>query len=292
MSDPTGSPLRISRWIFAGLIAVLVLAAALLNRSRSDDGRFARELLASYEAASAEPPSPLSELERDEASAGGVRVPVLMYHSVAPYYGGMTPMQRRLCVEPEVFESQLRWLRDSGFTVIAMSALVAALRDGAALPAKPVVITFDDGWDNQHRYALPLLEKYGATATFYVTTEYLGHRHFLTWQQVREMAVRGMTIGSHTRTHPFLTRLSAEALRRELDGSRAALDAELGKPTRDFAYPYGNYDRRVTAAVRDAGFLSARTTRSGQVQTREGLLTLKCVEARNSLRDLSDALIR
>ncbi len=281
MPDPTRTSFRISRWICLGLLAAVVAAAFWLNRRHYDEGRFARELLESYEAVPPGPPSPLGELEREAAEAGGVLAPILMYHSVAPRYPGMTPMQRRLTVEPDVFESQLRWLRDNGYTVIPLPALAASLEGGQALPPKPVVITFDDGWDNQFRYALPVLERYGATATFYVTTEYLGHRHFLSWDQVRQMAGRGMNIGSHTRTHPFLTRLGDAALRRELEGSRSALETALDRPAADLAYPYGSYDGRVVAAARAAGYRTGRTTRSGIRQLPGGLLTLRCVEARN-----------
>lgn len=280
-------------WRLAAIAALCLAAAAIFGDCERQDDALAQQLMASYEEAWAGPLSPLADLE--EAFPGGpgaANVPVFMYHSIAPWHAGMSRVQRDLTVEPAVFEEQMRHLKENGFTAVRLEALVDHLLRGTPLPEKPVVLTFDDGWDNQYRFALPILVKYGHQATFFVTTDFLGHGRFLTWPQLKEMESRGMSIGSHTMSHPFLARLSDPRVRREVEGSKTALEKFLGHPVRTFAYPYGSYNNRVASAVRAAGYDAARSVASGRRHSAAGRYGLRCLAAVNSLKTFRDQLAR
>src|SRR3954469_20813162 len=133
--------------------------------------------------------------------ADSLRVPVLVYHSVMPHHPGQTAEQRVLDVDDSVFVAQMRYLVDGGYHVVSFAALVDALEGRDTLPNRAVVITFDDGWENQYRHAFPILRRFGLTATFFVFTTPLGKDDkLMTWEQLRELQAAGMTMGSHPKT--------------------------------------------------------------------------------------------
>ena len=113
-----------------------------------------------------------------------VRIPIFIYHSVRPEYSKETRVQHEYSITPQLFEQQLQYLHDNGFTVISMNELVHDVQNATTSGiAKPVVLTFDDGWENQYVYAFPLLKKYNATATFYIYTNPIGkNKKFLTFR--------------------------------------------------------------------------------------------------------------
>lgn len=195
-------------------------------------------------------------------------VPVLMYHSVAAAPPAAT---RRLSVHPDMFQAQLDLLGEGGFTPVTFSDLTRALRHGGGLPERPVVLTFDDGYADAHREALPRLQAHGWPATVFVTTgwvadaaERAGHPldETLTWSQIRELASAGIEIGAHSHSHPQLDQLPPAALARELRDSRALLEDRLGRSVPAVAYPYGYSSHRVRRAVQAAGYEAAAAVRN------------------------------
>jgi peptidoglycan/xylan/chitin deacetylase (PgdA/CDA1 family) len=188
----------------------------------------------------------------------GRSVPILMYHEITaePTSTG------RLAVSPDTFARQLRFLKAAGYT--ALTAGQFANSAGTALPAKPVVLTFDDGFADFHDNALPLLLQYGLTGTLFVTSgwtggsgEYLSkHRPpgMLTGAQVREIAAAGIEIGAHSLTHPQLDQLSAGSLRQELVGGRQALEDLLGAAVPGLAYPFGYSSKAVRDSAAAIGY--------------------------------------
>jgi peptidoglycan/xylan/chitin deacetylase (PgdA/CDA1 family) len=190
----------------------------------------------------------------------GPVAPVLMYHEIA----SRAATSSRLAVPPGAFAAQLAYLHAAGFTTLTASALAVAVGDGTcALPPRPVVLTFDDGFADFHSEALPLLYEYGFTATVFVTTGWIqdagsrsaGRRpgRMLSWQQILEAAEAGVEIGAHSDRHPELDQLSAADLRRELHDSKALLEDRLGRPVPGLAYPFGYSNIRVRRAARAAG---------------------------------------
>ncbi|GGX95425.1 polysaccharide deacetylase family protein [Streptomyces minutiscleroticus] len=214
-------------------------------------------------------------------------VPVLMYHSVAPAPNDAT---RALSVAPEAFAEQMALLGDRGFTPVTTARLAGHWRDGLPLPPRPVLITFDDGYEGVHRYALPVLAEHGFAATLFVSTGWLRGPHdtgggldtMLDWDQVRELAAAGVEIGGHSHTHPELDRLTDDALRHELALCTEIVAGELGSRPVSFAYPYGYSSRRVRRAVRAAGYGQALAVGNGLARRRQGPYALRRVTVRRT----------
>ncbi len=208
----------------------------------------------------------------------GVNVPILLYHYTPPN-----------------FATQLQYLADHHYTGITLDQLVNALTGGGALPAKPVIITFDDGYSDQMK-AFALLKQYRMPATYYIinggpasnwcigagrTNSTCGDS-YLSWDQVRELDASGLiTIGSHTVDHANLASLPPDKQRMEIFDGKAQLEGQLGHKVHHFCYPYGSYNATTIALVREAGFTTATTTLPGTYQNASNLLTLYRV--RNTL---------
>ncbi len=186
-------------------------------------------------------------------------VPILVYHIVRPSYPTDSRAVTALAHTPEVFDAQMKYLADAGYHVVSFADLERHFADGAPLPKNPIIISFDDGWSDQFTYAFPILKKYHYTATFFVFTNPIGRRGFVSWSDLREMRDAGMTIGSHSKSHPFLTKITDPAvLWSEIDGSKQTLEKNLGVTVNEFAYPFGQYNTDIVALVKKAGYASAR----------------------------------
>lgn len=196
-------------------------------------------------------------------------MPILMYHRVDALSPSLPSLTRALTVDPRDFSAQMRWLVTHGFHTITQRQLYGALVEGRRLPAKPVMITFDDGYRDVFGKASTTLKRLGLHATAYVITHRISgpDASFLTWGLLTGLERRGVEIGSHTVHHVELPRLpSAQALR-ELTGSRRLLERKLGHPVQWLAYPAGKVDARIVGLVRRAGYVLAVTTRPGATQS-------------------------
>jgi peptidoglycan/xylan/chitin deacetylase (PgdA/CDA1 family) len=194
-------------------------------------------------------------------------VPVLLYHSVQEH---PPPWIAPYTVTPAVFARQLDRVVDSGRIPMSSDRLAEALHGGRPLPPRCVLITFDDGYADFARHALPQLVERNLPVTLYVTTDAvwptprppLPPAAMLTWDDLREIAdAPGLSIGAHGCTHRELDTLPIEAMHREIIGSRARLEDELDCCVTSFAYPYGYNNGAVRAAVRHAGYTTAMAVR-------------------------------
>ena len=223
-------------------------------------------------------------------AADSLRVPILVYHSVMPHHPGQTAEQRVLDVDDSVFVAQMRYLVDGGYHVVSFAALVDALEGRDSLPSRAVVITFDDGWENQYTHAFPILRRFGVTATFFVFTTPIGmDKKLMTWEQLRELQDAGMTIGSHTRTHPILPDYHA-ALHNEVAMSREDITQHLGRAPDFFAYPFGAWDSASAAWARTAGYRAARTYRGGAWNSPSDLYHLRAVPVTENMQAFERAV--
>ena len=193
---------------------------------------------------------------------------VLCYHAVSERWPAP------LSVTPQAFERQLELLVGRGY---AGATFHEAVR--APTGRKTVAVTFDDAYLSVLARARPILDRLGLPATVFVPTdwpargepmrwpgidqwmggEFEPELRPLTWEQLGELHAHGWEIGSHTRSHPRLTTLADAALDEELGGSRAECERRLGRPCLTLAYPYGDYDSRVSAAAGRAGYEAACT---------------------------------
>ncbi|MDO0916090.1 polysaccharide deacetylase family protein [Streptomyces sp. DT2A-34] len=203
------------------------------------------------------------------------RVPILMYHAVSTSPNDAT---RDLSVAPEAFAEQMALIGDLGLTPVRTADLAARWRSGGPLPERPVLITFDDGYEGVHRHALPVLAKHGFPATLFVSTGWLKGPHdtsggldtMLDWGQVRELVEADVEIGGHSHTHPQLDQLPDGRLRSELILCKEIISDELGTVPASFAYPYGYSSRRVREAVHETGYAQALAVNNGLARRRQG----------------------
>lgn len=190
---------------------------------------------------------------------------ILTYHALGPHAPA---------VSTEGFNVQLQWLRAHA-TVMPLQALLDTPAAGLQ-----VALTFDDGYACLHDLAAPLLQAAGMEATVYLNTAHIGDtqrqpsnptaghypaQEFLRWQDVRALVAAGWTIGSHGMEHLDLSWSCSAVARTELQGSRAAIEAQLGISCVHFAYTWGRYRRPLQQLVREAGYDSAVCTRHGPV---------------------------
>lgn len=263
------------------LLVVLVSAGFASWQIREQFARGARRAATLSESLYAELPTLATPPAPAATSTGSVTLPILVYHIIRPSYPGDSAAVRAIALTPETFDAELAHLKRAGYHAVGFSALESYFAVGTPLPAKPIILTFDDGWRDQFEYAFPILKKYQDTATFFVFTNALGRSGFFTWDDLHALAAAGMTIGDHTRSHPFLIRITDHRrLRDEIEGSKKLLETRLGVSITAFAYPFGQHDPAIVALVQQAGFASARGDYwSGNAQTPDRLYTLSALNA-------------
>ncbi|MBV9198465.1 MAG: polysaccharide deacetylase family protein [Alphaproteobacteria bacterium] len=211
-----------------------------------------------------------------------VEVPILVYHHIRQPVSFSSRAERRLTVTPEVFDRQMKYLQENGYHVIPFASLVGYLKRESELPDKPVIISFDDGWEDQFVNALPRLEEYHYNATFFVITNFIDAPGFLSWPQLRRILAAGMEIGSHTRSHPRLDKIKNPGmLWDQIYASKQTLESQLGAAVEEFAYPFGSYNAAAASMVRSAGYSAARACCIGRVQS--DAYALRAVMAPNDL---------
>jgi peptidoglycan/xylan/chitin deacetylase (PgdA/CDA1 family) len=200
-------------------------------------------------------------------TAASPQVPVLMYHSVA---SRATPDFREFVTEPAAFRDHMAALVGGGYEPTTVSGYMSRPTNGSG---KPVVLTFDDAFQDFHTTVLPILTELGLPATLYVPTACVGEtsrwldpegeadRPMMSWGAVAEAAASGVEIGSHSRTHPQLDLVAKDRMRSEIHDSRSELEDRLQCEVLTFAYPFGYHNAAVRDAVGSAGYQSACAVR-------------------------------
>lgn len=216
-------------------------------------------------------------------SRPGQTIPILMYHEVSPV---PEPLFRKYIVTPPAFRRQMWWLRGASYNPVSLGQLVASRLGGAALPSRPIVITFDDGFQDCIEYAADILSANGFTASFFFVAGLIGRtsrwllaergfeRQLATMASARRLIDEGFECGAHSLTHPRLATLPEAACREELARSRSVLEQGLGRPVVHMAYPHGSFDARVRELAGEAGYQTACTVAPGFATPLDDLLTL------------------
>ncbi|MGH7677859.1 MAG: polysaccharide deacetylase family protein [Gemmatimonadaceae bacterium] len=182
----------------------------------------------------------------------------LIYHDVTPHAPAVTGGRDFFSVSAASFDRQLAIIQELGLRG-------RSIADALAQPAETVAITFDDGDLGQAVRAFPALAARNMTATFFVTTSWVGTASYASWDQLREMRAAGMSIQSHTHTHPFLSELDGARLRDELRRSREILDEQLQQRTTMIAFPGGDAPRpELRSLLAETGYEVVGTSRWGR----------------------------
>ena len=186
--------------------------------------------------------------------------PILEYHMVKD---DASPEERRYVVPPADFAEQLDYLAAEGYTTITPQDYARARKGKQQLPEKPVILSFDDGYEDNYRVVLPMLEERGMKAAFYMVTNDIGLPGYLTWDNLFDMQRRGMEIGSHTANHLPLTTLPPDKQREELRLSKLIMEWRGMNTIYSFSYPNGAYDAGVVAMLSEEDYLTAVTGEAG-----------------------------
>jgi len=203
---------------------------------------------------------------------GQAGIPVLIYHEI----GNASKELGETAISLDSFTQQMRYLADRGYTTISVRELVNHMRRGDAVPQRPVVLTFDDGWKSVLN-AIPVLDQYGFKASFWIVAEKGIGGDCLAWDDLRQI-IRNprFEVGSHTLTHPWnaLDNLvtwtdgthstkGRNDARRELLRSRQLIEEQLQVPVRYLAWPVGWYNARLIGLAKRAGYQALLTAEDG-----------------------------
>ncbi|NTW29396.1 MAG: polysaccharide deacetylase family protein [Coriobacteriia bacterium] len=211
-------------------------------------------------------PAPIASLENlpSVLSIGpspAISVPILMYHGF-----GTPPANESypdIYVRADEFVAQLRYLQSNGYQAVTLQQVYDCWYGSGMLPAKPVVISVDDGFASDFSIAAPLMKSMGWPGVLNLIAGETTGTTSMDLAEVRAMIAAGWEIDSHTIRHPDLTTVSAAQLARETAESRRRLQEMFGVPVNFFCYPAGKYNAATVAAVRAAGYLGATTTQPG-----------------------------
>ena len=187
------------------------------------------------------------------------------------------------------FENQMQYLSNA-YNPISLDRMAQHIQNGTPLPSKAIAVTFDDGYQDNYKNAFPILKKHNIPATVFLTTGFIGTGEIprwdkgyykaqkdlmLSWEQVREMSDSGISFGSHTLSHPFLTRIPRKQAQKEIRLSKDIIEQQTRKPVTTFSYPSGNFDSEIKGIVREAGYSAAVSTNPGYNSTYDDVHALK-----------------
>jgi len=189
---------------------------------------------------------------------------ILAYHRINPWY-----KKDAITVSPRSFKYHMSYLFLKGFRFITLDEYI----EQTFHPSKNAVITFDDGFADNFWFVLEILKKFKITPIIFLTVSYIEtdkifsryqnkkKDRFLNWKEVIEMSKNGVEFGSHTLTHPHLTKIEKEQAERETSNSKKIIEDKIGKEVKFFCYPYGDYNSEIIEIVEKAGYKAAVVNR-------------------------------
>jgi peptidoglycan/xylan/chitin deacetylase (PgdA/CDA1 family) len=226
--------------------------------------------------------SPISRVIRDRKEPG---IPILMYHKIANGQETRGSSYYWTSTSPRRFGLQMNYLHENGYRVVPLRGIDRCLERLKPGEKPPVVLTFDDGYQDFFTNAFPVLRRFGFGATVFLPTDLLEREAerntYLTWRQVVDLHSQGIEFGSHTLTHRRMFELSLPEIEREVRDSRGAIEARIEAPVASFSYPYAfpQEDRKFTGMLagllKESGYRYAVTTIIGRASSKDDRYALK-----------------
>lgn len=188
------------------------------------------------------------------------QVPILCYHQIRDWRGSDSKGAKDYIVPVANFKQQMQMLADSGYHTILPDQLYAYLTTGAALPAKPIMLTFDDTDLDQYTVAAPEMEKHGFKGAFFIMTVSIGRRGkqpYMDKAQIKDLADRGHAIASHTWDHHNVKKYQGQDWVTQIEEPTQKLEEITGKPIQFFAYPFGLWNPQAIPELKKRGMVGA-----------------------------------
>lgn len=211
------------------------------------------------------------------------KIPILTYHSIDE--SGSV-----ISTGAATFRRQMKFLKETDFNVVSLNYLTKNLRVDKKLPAKTIVLTFDDGFQNFYATAFPILAECGFTATVFLVADHcekynnwddslpmIERSRLMSWNEIKELHNHGIEFGGHSLTHPDLTKIPLEQVKRELGESKTIIEDKLGSAVETFAYPYGKFNAAVKCLT-EQNYAAACSTNLGKVQAKSDFYSLARVD--------------
>jgi peptidoglycan/xylan/chitin deacetylase (PgdA/CDA1 family) len=201
------------------------------------------------------------------------RIPVLIYHRIVSDEDISRCRKSSYVVSATSFGQQMLFLKERGYTTMDLNDYLYYKEHPQQLPQKPVIISFDDGYENNYIHAYPVLKKHGFKAVVYsiadpaspIFPQFEIPERLMSPEQMKELSENGISIQGHTATHPHLKDLADADIYRELHDCRQRLEAITGKPVVHMAVPYGSMDGRLFSIAREAGYKTLSIPGKGTV---------------------------
>lgn len=210
-------------------------------------------------------------------------IPVILYHHIQPLPMASLLGHAKLTLDSKMFDQQMAYLKSQGYQAISADDLVNALLNRHQLPEKSILITIDDGYDDNYTYGFLTAKKYQMIMNFMIPTQLIGKPGYMNWDHLREMHTNPyVRIYNHTASHAPLGYILPQQINNELTTSREDFKRELGFDTNIFTYPYGSYNPVAINALKQHGFTAAFTTDSGKKQCTSEILQLKRIRIGNA----------
>ncbi len=204
-----------------------------------------------------------------------LNVPVIFYHHIQPLGAAKEHGNTALTVDNSIFDTQMQYLSTHGYTTIPAKQLVNALKTHTALPPKSIVVTLDDGYLDNYTYAYPIFQKYRINANIMLATGLMGGSDYLTWEQVKEMGQSGLvSYTDHTWSHYAVSQGPTDKIQYEILTAKQQIESNTGQVIDTFTYPYGAFNDRAIALLKQDGFNGAFTTLAGTFQCDSFIMTL------------------
>ncbi len=219
---------------------------------------------------------PVAQANEEEQNGYCLNVPVLLYHHIQPLSIAQKLGHAQLTVDSNSFDTQMAYLAANNYHAISAEELANALIGHHALPAKSIVVTIDDGYDDNYTYAFQILKKYNITGNFMIPTGLIGNNGYMSWEELKEISENSlMHVYNHTWSHSALGGQTQAKIEYEVTTAQNQLESNLGKAVKILTYPYGSFSPLVIDILKKEGFTAAFSTIGGTMQCDSYIFALR-----------------